>query len=272
MKRQEALHLRKPVERGNVKMRIEGITDMSTVDWYGNVSLVLFFAGCNIRCPYCHNSTLIPPDSGHEVSLGYLEEHLKTGMYPVPQLDSAVFTGGEPTLQPLAVIEAAKLTKEYGLKVMLDTNGTLCEPVKKVLSGGYFDRVALDVKAPLNGKDYGVITGVPEMGEKYAKSVKETLRLCNELGLEMEARTTVAPGLSDDPEFIRSIAKDIKDLTSVYYLQQFDNQGDVLDPELKKRERPSKQKLTELARIAYDEGVDPVYIKTRFEGLERINP
>ncbi|MBD3206492.1 anaerobic ribonucleoside-triphosphate reductase activating protein [Candidatus Bathyarchaeota archaeon] len=251
-------------------MRIGGITEMSTVDWYGNVSLVLFFAGCNLRCPYCQNSPLIPLDSGHEVGLDYLKDYLETCMHPVPQLDSAVFTGGEPTLQPDAVIAAAHLTKEYNLDLMLDTNGTIFDAIKHVLETGLFKRVALDVKAPLNKRDYGFVTGRPELGDKFAENVKRTLKLCKELGLEVEARTTVAPGVSDDPEFILELARDIKGLTTVYYLQQFDNQGEVLDLELKKKERPSRDKLKELAKIAFGEGVNPVFIKTRFEGLERV--
>jgi pyruvate formate lyase activating enzyme len=251
-------------------MRIGGITEMSTIDWYGNVSLVLFFAGCNLRCPYCHNSPLIPINSGYEVNLEYLNEQIKTSLDPVPQLDSVVFTGGEPTLQPDAVIAAAKLTREFGLEIMLDTNGTLYDSVKKVLETGYFKRVALDVKAPLNGNAYEIVAGRKEISKEYAENVKKTLQLCKKLGLEMEARTTIVPGVSDDPEFIRKIAKDIKGLTTVYYLQQFDNQGDVLDPKLKKLERPSKYTLIELAKVALEEGVNPVYVKTRFEGLMRV--
>ena len=79
------------------QLRVGGITDMSTVDWYGNVSLVLFFAGCNIRCPYCQNSELIPFDSGMLVGLDYLKERIEMSMDPVPQLDAVVFTGGELT-------------------------------------------------------------------------------------------------------------------------------------------------------------------------------
>ena len=251
-------------------IRIGGITDMSTVDWYSNVSLVVFWAGCNIKCPYCHNSLLIPMDSGTEVNLHYLDERLKQGMTPVPSLDAVVFTGGEPLLQSDQVIEAAKLVKQYDLKLMLDTNGTLMEAADKVLRTGLFDRVALDVKSPLNTEAFGKLSGVPEMAEKYVTSIKHTIKLCNELGIPIEARTTVAPGVSDQEDYIRAIAQGIKDKIDVYYLQQFDNQGDVLDPELKEKDPPTKEHLIDLAKAAIDEGVDPVYIKTRFEGLERI--
>ena len=251
-------------------MRIGGITDMSTVDWYGNVSLVLFFAGCNLRCPYCQNSLLIPLDSGEEVNLDYLRESLETAMDPVPQLDAAVFTGGEPSLQPDAAIAAAELVQSYGLKIMLDTNGTHFGNVKRMLETGLFQRVALDVKAPLSAAAYGKVTGMEKMGNRFARNVWKTLELCKSLGVEVEARTTVVPGLSDGDEFIRMIAEKIKDHVDVYYLQQFSNMGDILDPVLKETSPTTKEKLLELARIAVDAGVEKVYIKTRYEGLERV--
>ncbi|MFC1803100.1 anaerobic ribonucleoside-triphosphate reductase activating protein [Thermoproteota archaeon] len=257
------------VELGT-KMRIGGVTDMSTVDWYGNVSLVLFWAGCNIKCPYCHNSTLIPLDSGTEVNLYYLDDRLNQGMTPVPSLDSVVFTGGEPLLQPDAVIEAAKLVKQYDLKLMLDTNGTIYKALETVLKTGLFDRVALDVKSPLNQDAFGKLSQVPEMAKQHIESVKKTLILCKELGIPVEARTTIAPKLSDSEKYIRKIAQGIKGYFDVYYLQQFDNQGEVLDPILKEKNPPTKKHMIKLAKAAIDKGVEPVYIKTRFDGLERI--
>jgi pyruvate formate lyase activating enzyme len=118
------------------RIRIGGVTDMSTIDWYGNVSLVVFWAGCNLRCPYCHNSTLIPLDSGTELNLHYLDERLKQSLNPVPSLDAVVFTGGEPLLQIDSIIEAAKLVKQYDLKLMLDTNGTIFDAMEKALNTG----------------------------------------------------------------------------------------------------------------------------------------
>jgi pyruvate formate lyase activating enzyme len=252
------------------EIRIGGVTDMSTVDWYGNVSLVVFWAGCNIRCPYCHNSTLISPDSGQIVDLQYLDDRLKQAMYPIPSLDAVVFTGGEPLLQYGKVILAAELVKQHNLQLMLDTNGTLWNAAKKTLETGLIDRVALDVKSPLNKDAFGLLSQRPEMAEEYVNSILNTIKLCNEINIPIEARTTVAPGVSDDEVYIRTIAREIKDKVEVYYLQQFDNQGDVLDPELKKSEPPKKNQLITLAKVALDEGVDPVYIKTRFDGLERI--
>jgi pyruvate formate lyase activating enzyme len=254
----------------DVKLRLGGITDMSTIDWYGNVSMVVFWAGCNLRCPYCHNSTLIPLDSGTLVGLDLLDERLSQSMDPVPSLDAVVFTGGEPILQTDAVIEAAKLVKSYGLKLMLDTNGTLFSDIERILITGLVDRVALDVKSPLNPDDFREVSQAPRMAESNIESIISTLKLCDEMEIPVEARTTVAPGVSDGEEFIRKIARDIKGLCEVYYLQQFDNLGDVLSPELKVKAPPKKEALIRLARAAIEEGLDNVYIKTRFDGLERI--
>jgi len=80
-------------------LRIGGIVDMSTVDLYGNVSLVVFFAECNFRCPYCQNSGLISIDSGEEVDTELIRDRIRIGG---KLLDAVVFTGGEPLLQPKA--------------------------------------------------------------------------------------------------------------------------------------------------------------------------
>ena len=250
-------------------MRIGGVVDKSTVDWYGNVSLIVFFAGCNFRCPYCHNSGLIPMDSGEEVELDYLRQRILVNMTPVPVLDSVVLTGGEPTLQAEAVREVAGLVRELGLKVMLDTNGSVPEAIEPLLEAGLVDRVALDIKAPLNARDYGKGAGISD-AEEVVSNVGRTLDLCMEYGVEVEARTTVAPTVTDSERFIREIAGDIKDRCAVYYLQQYDNTGEVLSPRLKELASPSRERLVELAEVALGEGLGNVYVKTREDGLERV--
>lgn len=258
------------METKDYVLRIGGVTDMSTIDWYGNVSMVIFFAGCNIRCPYCQNSGLLELDSGSKVTLGYLRDRIKISMVPVPQLDAVVLTGGEPLLQPDAVIKVAQIVKENNLKLMLDTNGTLSDNFERVIATGLIDRVALDVKAPINPEDYGIVTGKPAMGAILSENIKKTLQILKESDVEVEIRTTVAPGLSDRPDFIRRVVKDIQNIGDVFYLQQFDNMGEILNPELKKTEPPTKDHMVILAKAALDEGFEKVFIKTRFEGLERI--
>ncbi len=250
-----------------VRLRVGGVTDMSTIDWYGNVSLIVFCAGCNYRCPYCQNSALIPTDAGREIDLKLLEERFEANKMIN---DAVVFTGGEPVLQPDGIIAAAKLAKSRGLKVMLDTNGSVKANLDRVLRSGYIDRIALDVKAPINPEDYGLVTGRPDLGQASVEAVEYCLNLSKELGIEMEVRTTVAPELSDAPDFIERIARSIKDRYDVYYLQQYDNLGEVLSQTLKAKQPPSRETMMSLARQATSTGLKNVFIKTRSHGLERM--
>jgi len=249
-------------------LRIGGITDISTVDWYGNVSIVVFFAGCNFRCPYCQNSGLIPSDSGEEVSLEQLQKRIESGLNLI---DAVVFTGGEPLLQPDDLKEAAKLVKDNGLKLMLDTNGSVPSVVEQLLDLRLVDRVALDIKAPLTAEEHRKTIGLLYQVEAIVEGIRRTLELCNRHGIEIEVRTTVAPTISDDPDFIRRIAREIKGRCTVYYLQQFDNTGNVLSSKLKSMAPPTREKMIELAQAAIEEGLKDVYIKTRNMGLEKIN-
>lgn len=249
------------------EMRLGGIIDLSTVDWYGNVSLVVFFAGCNFRCPYCQNAPLIPMDSGRGVRVEALMERIEKNRM---LLDAVVFTGGEPTLQPEALEAAARGVKRYGLALMLDTNGSIPRAVESLLEERLVDRVALDIKAPLRAEEYGKVIGLPELGEEMTRRVEETLNICVQHNVELEVRTTIVPGLTDYPQFVRWIARHIRGKCTVYHLQQYDNSGNILDEEIGRREPPSRERLIFLARIALEEGVEGVYIKTRRFGLERI--
>ncbi len=197
-------------------MRLGGVVDTSTIDWYGNVSLVVFFAGCNFRCPYCQNAGLIPMDSGETLGAEYLRNRLEKEKN---LLDSIVLSGGEPLLQPEGIRMACRLANEAGLKVMLNTNGSRPNVISELLNDGLIDRVALDVKAPLTPESYAPFVGA-EAGNVPAM-VKRSMEICRERGVEVEARTTIAPGLSDEPGFIKAISEDIRDLCGLYVLQQF---------------------------------------------------
>lgn len=249
------------------RLRVGGFVDISTVDWYGNVSFLVFLSGCNFRCPYCQNSSLLSLEAGREIEIGELKERIGEN---IGLLDSVIFSGGEPLLQSDGLVEAADMTRDLGLKIMIETNGSLPEHLEKLLRRDLLDRVALDVKAPLEPVVYGRTIGLEELGAIAVRGVRRTLELCKDFGVDVEVRTTVVPKISDDPRFIRGIASSIRGLCASYHLQQFDNLGDILDPELKRLPPPSREKLIELAVEALNMGLKEVYIKTRGMGLERV--
>lgn len=41
-------------------MYIAGLQKLTTTDFPGFVSAIVFTQGCNLKCPYCQNSSLIP--------------------------------------------------------------------------------------------------------------------------------------------------------------------------------------------------------------------
>lgn len=140
--------------------------------------------------------------------------------------------------------------------------------MREILYSGYIDRVALDIKAPLDIEHYSAFSNYV-----YSDvwSIETCLKVCKKLGIEMEVRTTIAPDISDSADCIERVGLSIKGLYDVWYLQQYSNEGDILDPEMKKKPSPSRDKMIELANVASNMGLKNVFIKTRTHGLERIS-
>lgn len=187
-------------------MEISGLIKNSFVDYPKNIACVVFTAGCNMNCWYCHNHDLISETKGEideEYVFSLLEERKKF-------LDGVVITGGEPTLQP-DLTEFIKKVKAIGLKVKLDTNGTNLSVVKKLVNAGLLDYIAMDVKAPLS--KYSVITSVPNIQE-----IKDSIEYIKNCGVDYEFRTTFAPNLTSDD--IKQLVKDIGFVKN-YALQQY---------------------------------------------------
>ncbi len=187
---------------------------LSLSDYPGKLAALVFFAGCNLRCPFCYNSELVLPELAKKLPPIPPEEVLQKLSERQGFLDGVVLTGGEPTLSP-ALPKFVHALKELGFLVKLDTNGTNPHMLWELLSAKLLDYVALDIKAPF--PRYPEYTGLLEAG-KVVEAVKESFSLLLELAPDYEVRTTVAPGLS--PFDLVSIAKDLKGAKR-YVLQPF---------------------------------------------------
>ena len=250
------------------RVRIGGIVDISTVDWTSKVCSVIFFSGCNFKCPYCQNSKLIDINYGREVEVDDLVNYvLKSKML----IEGVVITGGECTLQLEGLKSLCRKLKEQGLGVGIDTNGSNPKAIRELLEEGLIDRVALDVKAPLEEPNvYEKVVGLPGQGEVVVNRVEETLDILLAIkNLEVEVRVLVVPTLMDDDQYIKLIARRVKGATRLI-IQQFRPEADLLDQTLKAAKPPSRQELIHKAKIALDEGVENVFIRTRENGLERV--
>lgn len=200
-------------------MHISGIQKLTLLDYPGRLACTVFTDGCNFRCPFCHNASLVLPDREKQrIDETFVLDFLKKRQ---GILEGVAVTGGEPTLQ--ADLEAfLEKVKALGYKIKLDTNGTRPEVLKRVIENGLVDRVAMDIKnAP---ECYAAAVGT-EADMKNVESSKELL-LCGTV--EYEFRTTVVKGIHTK-ESLLSAARWISGAKE-YYLQQFKDSGDIILP------------------------------------------
>lgn len=167
-------------------MRIGGFLPLSLSDFPGRVASVLFTVGCNLRCPWCHNPSLVEGAEG-ETPEGILERLAARRRL----VDALVVTGGEPCLWP-ELPAFLRGVKALGMAVKLDTNGSRPAMLEALLAEGLVDFVAMDLKGPLG--DYGTVAGVPLPAAAFEKS----LRLLGTAAIPCELRTTVVPGYHDE--------------------------------------------------------------------------
>ncbi|MBN2645716.1 MAG: anaerobic ribonucleoside-triphosphate reductase activating protein [Desulfuromonadaceae bacterium] len=191
-------------------MAIKGFQGTSLLDYPGRIASLVFFSGCNLRCPYCHNPSLVlTPEEHEDIPLADVVEMLRQRR---AFIDGLVVSGGEPTLDPLLrpLLEAVK---KLGLLVKLDTNGTRPTLLQELVERQLVDFVSLDVKtAP--GR-YGELAPAPVPLALLAQSV-EVLKAAP---VEVEFRTTCMPGLVEE-EDIAAMGALLRG-ASTWTLQQF---------------------------------------------------
>lgn len=199
------------------------------------MAAVLFTAGCNFRCPFCHNAELVLPEKARELRLLDLDEVLAFLAERRGFLDGLVVTGGEPTIQEDL---ASLLTevKRLGLLVKLDTNGARPEVLMDLLARRLVDYVAMDVKAPF--ERYPEFAGV----EVNLEDIRRSIALVREKAPDYEFRTTVAPGLR--VEDLRAIGALLAGARR-WFLQPFAVPGEkgLVDPSWESRRALSRPEL-----------------------------
>ena len=128
-------------------MKIHGFMKMTLLDFPGKVACTVFTGGCNLRCPFCHNASLVTDIDGEtEIKADDIIDFLskRKGL-----LDGVAITGGEPLLQADIKQFISKI-KSLGFSVKLDTNGSYPDKLKDLVNSGLIDYVAMDVKNSLS--------------------------------------------------------------------------------------------------------------------------
>lgn len=193
-----------------------GLSKLTLVDYPGEVAATVFTGGCNLRCPFCHNASLVL-GGAQEISeaevLAFLQK--RRGL-----LDGVCVTGGEPLLHKRLPDFLARL-KEMDYLVKLDTNGCYPDALAAVCARGLVDYVAMDVKS--DPKHYARTVGVSDFD---LVPVQATIAFLLSGAIDHEFRTTVVKGLHT-PEIIAGAAHMIAGARR-YYLQKFVDSGDLI--------------------------------------------
>ncbi|MFR7592956.1 MAG: anaerobic ribonucleoside-triphosphate reductase activating protein [Longibaculum sp.] len=105
-----------------MQIRLYGTVNDSIVDGPG-LRYTVFTQGCPHHCPGCHN-----PQS-HDMQGGYIQEtdEIIKEIDQNPLLDGVTFSGGEPFMQMVPLIDLAKEIKQRGLHLMIYSGFTYQE-------------------------------------------------------------------------------------------------------------------------------------------------
>ncbi len=199
-------------------MNIQGLQKLTLLDFPGKMACTVFTGGCNLRCPFCHNSPLVinPPEQP-AYTVDEIIDFLNSRR---GRLDGVAITGGEPLMQK-DIYEFIKRIKDEGFAVKLDTNGTYPDKLKAIVNDNLVDYVAMDVKS---GK-----TGYPQcvgIGNYDLSKVSESIDFLKQGKVDYEFRTTVAKGLHTDAD-IEELGQWLTGAKR-HFLQAFKDSGDLI--------------------------------------------
>lgn len=198
-------------------MLIKGFQKLTLLDYPGKTACAVFTGGCNFRCPFCHNASLvIDANRGEKYEMkeiiSFLEKRQKL-------LDGVCVTGGEPLLQSDIKVFLEKI-KNMGYLIKLDTNGYTPEKLVEMVDVGLVDYVAMDIKNC--AKKYLITAGVDVDINKILKSIDFIMNS----GVDYEFRTTVVKEYHTVSD-IEKIACMINGAEK-YFLQNFVDSGNII--------------------------------------------
>jgi len=205
-------------QKGVSATKLCGLQKLTLLDYPGLTACTVFTGGCNLRCPFCHNASLVLRPQ--ECSGLHPDEVLEFLTKRRRVLDGVCVTGGEPLLQP-DLEDFLRRIRALGLRVKLDTNGCFPVQLAHLVEQGLADYVAMDLKN--SPALYPATVGVSDFD---LAPVRESAAYLLGGRVEYEFRTTVVRGLHTAASLVEA-ARWIKGAQR-YYLQQFVDSGDLI--------------------------------------------
>lgn len=199
-------------------MVFHGFQKMTMLDYPGNVACIVFTAGCNFRCPFCHNAMLVTEITNDEI---YTQEEVLSYLAKRKGvLDGICISGGEPLMHE-EMYDFIKKVKELGFLVKLDTNGSYPDRLKFLIDEKLIDYVAMDIKN--SPEKYALTIGVKDFD---ITPVYESIKILLEGKTDYEFRTTVVRELHTAQDIVE-IGEMINGAEK-YFLQQFIDSGNLI--------------------------------------------
>ena len=219
-------------------MNIAGLQKVSTIDYPGEISCIVFLHGCNFRCGFCYNPDLVLRKACEGFSQEYFFDFLKKRK---GKLDAVCITGGEPLIT--LDLDFVRKIKELGFKVKIDTNGSFPDKLKELIDNKLIDYIAMDVK---NSREfYARTAGAPVDILKIERSIKLVHDFENS-----EFRTTIVKRFHDE-KVMRDLGKWVEEICGAkskrIFLQGFrKNEEGMIDMDFLNEQNVSEKYLEEM--------------------------
>lgn len=205
-------------------MNIAGLQKLTTSDFPGHLACIVFTQGCNLRCPYCQNSGLIPMVTEFDKNPISEEDFFKFLEKRKNVLDGVVVTGGEPLIH-LSIKDFIIKIKSMGYKVKLDTNGTNPSLLKELIDSNLIDYVAMDIKNDF--QNYARTVGLENIN---TDNIKESIDILKTSKIDYEFRTTITKEFHNEYT-IKNICEIIGEGPK-YFIQNFEDSSNVINHDL----------------------------------------
>lgn len=195
-----------------VKGYYQSLESFGLVDGPG-VRSILFLTGCPFRCLFCHNPDTWILEKGMEITPE--DAFKKLYRYHTYWKDNGGITisGGEPLVQIDFLIEFAKICKENGVSLTIDTSGanftlekSWLDKFDKLLK--YTDLIMLDIKC-IDNEIHKKLTG------KGNENVLQMFDYLNKKNFPIWIRHVLVPTITDDDVLLEKTYQFIKTLNNV---------------------------------------------------------
>ena len=195
-----------------MKGYIHQLESFGSVDGPG-IRFIIFFAGCPLRCKYCHNPDTWDMMKGKQYTADELLDEAITCREYWGTKGGITVSGGEPLAQIDFLLELFTKAKERGINTCIDTaggpftrEGEWFEKFKRLMN--VTDVLLMDIKH-INEEEHIKLTG------HTGKNIIEMFRYLDEINKPVWIRHVLVPGITDNDEYLIQTRDFIRTLGNV---------------------------------------------------------